>query len=111
MSNINYTLKYRKCSAGDTETVEEKPYNTMQNIVRKQKKPYFTENDVFTYILKKTDDSFIKASNNEFASSFSAFAKAHGSTPNNLLDMIKIQKYINVCYLMLALNMKNIEYY
>lgn len=94
VSNINYTLKYRKCSAGDTETVEEKPYNTMQNIVRKQKKPYFMENDVFTYILKKTDDSFIKASNNEFASSFSAFAKAHGSTPNNLLDMIKIQKYI-----------------
>ena len=94
VSNINYTLKYRKCSAGGTETAEEKPYNTMQNIVRKQKKPYFMENDVFTYILKKTDDSFIKASNNEFASSFSAFAKAHGSTPNNLLDMIKIQKYI-----------------
>lgn len=94
VSDIKYILKYKKCLAGGNETVEEKPYNTMQNIVRKQKKPYFMKNDVFTYILKKTDDSFIKASNNEFASSFSAFAKAHGSTPNNLLDMIKIQKYI-----------------
>lgn len=96
VSNINYTLKYRKCSAGGTETAEEKPYNTMQNIVREQKKPYFTEDDVFTYILKKNDESFIKASNNEFASSISAFAKAHGSTPNNLLDMTKIQKYIDL---------------
>lgn len=96
VSNINYTLKYRKCSAGGTETAEEKPYNTMQNIVRNQKKPYFTEDDVFTYILKKTDESFIKALNNEFASSISAFAKAHGSTPNNLLDMTKIQKYIDL---------------
>lgn len=94
VSNINYVLKYKKCITEGTETVEEKPYGIMQNVVRQQKKPYFTEDDVFKYVLSKTDESFITVSNGEFASSFSAFAKAHGNM-ENLLDVTKIQRYID----------------
>ncbi len=97
VSNINYTLKYRKCSAGGAETAEEKPYETMQSVVLQQKKPYFTEENVFQYVLSKTDETFIKVSSNEFASIFYALAHEHGSTPDDLLDMTIIQKYID-CY-------------
>lgn len=97
VSDIKYILKYKKCLAGGTETVEEKPYETMQSVVLQQKKPYFTEENVFQYVLSKTDESFIKVSSNEFASIFYALAHEHGSTPDDLLDMTIIQKYID-CY-------------
>ena len=97
VSDIKYILKYKKCLAGGNETVEEKPYETMQSVVLQQKKPYFTEENVFQYVLSKTDETFIKVSSNEFASIFYALAHEHGSTPDDLLDMTIIQKYID-CY-------------
>lgn len=95
VSNIQYTLKYRKLTAGGNEEKTEEPYTTMQSTVIQQKKPYFTEDDVFKYVLSKTDESFIKASSGTFASSFSARAKYFGNT-DNLLDTDNIKKYTDL---------------
>ena len=95
--DIEYVLKYRKRPVGGSETVEEKPYSIMGNVVRQQKKPYFTEDDVFTYVLRKAkaDKNFVKASPNAFASRFSASGKFLGNR-GDLFDMTKIQKYIDL---------------
>ena len=51
------------------------------------KKNYFTEIDVFRYVLNKIDEtSVIKENKNEFASSFYAFAKKSGVTPINIFS-------------------------
>lgn len=97
VSDIKYVLKYKKCLAGGNETVEEKPYEIMQSVVWQQKKPYFTEENVFQYVLSKTeaDESFVKASNGTFASHFSASGQLLGNI-GDLFDMTKIQNYIDL---------------
>lgn len=48
-------------------------------------KNYFSDKDVFRYVLNKVDaNNIIKENKNEFASSFYAFVKRNGVAPNNI---------------------------
>ncbi|MGP1458098.1 MAG: lipoprotein 17-related variable surface protein [Treponema sp.] len=89
-----YSLKYQKLTAGGAETTDVKPYTIGTALT--QNRVYFTEDDVFKYVLTKTGDDFVKVSSDEFASSFYALAHASGTTPDGLLDMTKIQKYVDL---------------
>ena len=90
-----YFLKYKKLVAGGAEITEEKMYTV--GSLRTQKQAYFTADDVFTHVLTKAGGGdFIKVSSDEFASSFCTLARNTGTTPDGLLDMTKIQKYIDV---------------
>lgn len=90
-----YFLKYKKLVAGGAEMTEEKMYTVGSPLAQKQ--AYFTADDVFKYVLTKAGGgAFIKVSSDEFASSFYTLARNTGTTPDGLLDMTKIQKYIDV---------------
>ena len=83
-----YTVKNHKKIAGGTPTVTEE---TKYSVFSSEKfdanltKPYFTEEDVFAYVLSNTNDTVIKVHPGEFASSFYAAAKS-GSSTENLFD-------------------------
>lgn len=82
-----YTVKNHKKNSGGMPTVtEEAKYSVFPSVkfAANLTKPYFTEKDVFAYVLSKTNDSVIKVYPNEFASSFYVFAKKSGSMPDNL---------------------------
>ena len=86
-----YFLSYKRLQTGGAETEEEKAY--MHGAARAQKKPYFTENDVFSYVLGKTNANFITVDSTIFASSVYAIGKAAGAA--DVFDMEQIQKYID----------------
>ncbi len=91
-----YTVKNHKKIAGGTPTVtEETKYSVFPSakFAANFTKPYFTEKDVFAYVLSKTNDSVIKVYPNEFASSFYAFAKIAETAPGNLFDTSAIDPY------------------
>ena len=91
-----YTVKNHKKIAGGTPTVtEETKYSVFPSakFADNLTKPYFTEKDVFAYVLSKTNDSVIKVYPNEFASSFYAFAKIAETAPGNLFDTSAIDPY------------------
>ena len=90
-----YFLKYKKLVAGGAEITEEEMYTV--GSLRTQKQAYFTADDVFRHVLTKAGGGdFIKVSSDEFASSFCTLARNTGTTPYGLLDMTKIQKYIDL---------------
>jgi hypothetical protein len=90
-----YFLKYKKLVAGGAEITEKKMYTV--GSLRTQKQAYFTADDVFRHVLTKAGSGdFIKVSSDEFASSFYTLARNTGTTPDGLLDMTKIQKYIDL---------------
>jgi len=89
-----YTPKSHKKSADGTETVTPTPrYSNFTRLSELLTKDYFTEKDVFEYVLNKTDNSVIKAYPNEFASSFYALAKQTGGSPEALFDDSRLEPY------------------
>lgn len=91
-----YTVKNHKKVAGGADTVtEEAKYSVFPSgtFAANLTKLYFTEQDVFVYVLNKTPDSVIKAYSDEFASSFYAFTKLTDVAPVNLFDTTVIAPY------------------
>jgi len=88
-----YTVKNHKKNADGSDTVTTKEYTDFSRLKDELTKPYFTEKDVFEYMLSKTDDSVIKVYPNEFASSFYALAKQTGGSPDNLFDDSRLAPY------------------
>jgi len=70
-----------------TEVEEDESVVSFTTLTQQLTKDYFTENDVFTYVLNKLgNDSAIKADPNVFASSFYAFAKTTGVSPDDIFS-------------------------
>lgn len=88
-----YTVKNHKKDVGGADTVTTKEYTNFTHLSELLTKSYFTEKNVFEYVLSKTDDSVIKAYPNEFASSFYALAKQTGGSPDNLFDDSRLAPY------------------
>ena len=88
-----YTVKNHKKDVGGADTVTTKEYTNFTHLSELLTRGYFTEKDVFEYVLSKTDDSVIKAYPNEFASSFYALAKQTGGSPDNLFDDSRLAPY------------------
>ena len=88
-----YTVKNHKKVSGGSDTVTTKEYTNFTHLSELLTKSYFTEKNVFEYVLSKTDDSVIKAYPNEFASSFYALAKQTGGSPDNLFDDSHLAPY------------------
>ncbi|UTY33828.1 hypothetical protein E4N74_07280 [Treponema putidum] len=90
-----YTVKNHKKTADGTPTVTpETKYSVFPaKFEANLTKPYFTEKDVFAYVLKKTPDSVIKVYADEFASAFYAFTKLTEFAPDNLFDTTAIALY------------------
>ncbi len=95
-----YTVKNHKKVSGGSDTVTTKEYTNFVRLKSSLTKSYFTEKDVFKYVLNKTvDDDAIKVSANEFASALYAGAKFLELTPAELFsDSFKaaIQKYTDL---------------
>lgn len=105
-----YTVKNHKKDVGGADTVTTKEYTNFTHLSELLTKSYFTEKNVFEYVLSKTDDSVIKAYPNEFASSFYALAKQTGVLPKLFLTIvalnlikhgIKLKMPVNICSLIL----------
>lgn len=88
-----YTVKNHKKDVGGADTVTTKEYTNFTHLSELLTKSYFTEKNVFEYVLSKTDDSVIKAYPNEFASSFYALAKQTGGSPEALFDDSRLEPY------------------
>lgn len=89
-----YTVKNHKKVGGGADTVTPTPhYSNFTRLSELLTKDYFTEKDVFEYVLNKTDDSVIKVYPNEFASSFYALAKQTGGSPEALFDDSRLEPY------------------
>ena len=89
-----YTVKNHKKVGGGADTVTPTPhYSKFTRLSELLTKDYFTEKDVFEYVLSKTDDSVIKEYPKEFASSFYALAKQTGGSPDNLFDDSHLAPY------------------
>ena len=74
----------RKLTEGGMETLTNSMPFGFTHLKTQLTKDYFTEQDVFKYILDKTADIAVKVDLKEFASSFYAFAKESGQAPANL---------------------------
>ncbi|MGI5077623.1 lipoprotein 17-related variable surface protein [Treponema maltophilum] len=89
-----YTVKNHKKVGGGADTVTPTPhYSNFTRLSELLTKDYFTEKDVFEYVLSKTDNSVIKVYPNEFASSFYALAKQTGGSPEALFDDSRLEPY------------------
>ena len=77
-------IVFRKLTEGGTETLTDSTPFGFTHLKTQLTKDYFTEQDVFKYILDKTADIAVKVDLKEFASSFYAFAKESGQAPANL---------------------------
>lgn len=91
-----YSIKYHtQLSPEQGSSVSESPAPISQlgNVLEKQ---YFNEDDVFKYILNKTNETFIKADRNKFASEFYAKVKVTNRAIAELFDMDKIKKYVDL---------------
>lgn len=83
---IKPEIVYLKLNEGDLKEKEEKvldfSFHHLKNYLTKD---YFTEKDVFNYILNKIDvASIIRENNKEFASSFYAFVRKAEVAPNEM---------------------------
>ena len=88
-------IVFRKLTEGGTETLTDSTPFGFTHLTQLTK-DYFTEQDVFKYILDKTADIAVKVDSKEFASSFYAFAKESGQAPADLFTdafKMKIQEY------------------
>ena len=86
-------IVFRKLTEGGTETLVKNTAFSFTHLNSSLKKDYFTEQDVFQYILDKTADIAVKVDSTEFASSFYAFAKIAETAPDNLFDTSAIDPY------------------
>ena len=89
-------IVFRKLTEGGTETLTDSTPFGFTHLKTQLTKDYFTEQDVFKYILDKTADIAVKVDSKEFASSFYAFAKESGQAPADLFTdafKMKIQEY------------------
>lgn len=87
---------FRKLTEGGTEELTNNTAFGFTHLKPSLTKDYFTEQDVFKYVLDKTSDIAVKADSKEFASSFYAAAKHTGQAPVNLFTdafKTKIQDY------------------
>ena len=95
-----YTVKNHKKAAGGSDTIIQKEYSSFSRLASYLNKNYFTEEDVFKYVLDKTvDEDAIKVVANEFASALYAGAKFLESTPSELFSdsfKTKVQKYTDL---------------
>lgn len=96
-----YTVKnHKKVSGGTIDMVTPKEYKDFTHLNSSLTKDYFTEKDVFEYVLNKTvDDNAIKVDPNAFASSFYVLAKENDKTPDNLFSdefKTKVKKYTDL---------------
>lgn len=92
---VQPSVVFRKLAEGGTEALSENTSFLFYTVRGPLKKDYFTEEDVFKYILDKTAGIAINTDPAVFASSFYAAAKT-GVTPANLFtDAFKapIKKY------------------
>ena len=82
-----YTVKNHKNTIGGADTIIQKEYSSFSRLASYLNKNYFTEEDVFKYVLDKTvDEDAIKVVANEFASALYAGAKFLESTPSELFS-------------------------
>ena len=89
----------RKLTEGGMETLTNSMPFGFTHLKTQLTKDYFTEQDVFKYILDKTADIAIKVESTEFASFFYAGAKSTGQAPADLFtDAFKaeIKKYTDL---------------
>ncbi|UTC83345.1 lipoprotein 17-related variable surface protein [Treponema denticola] len=95
-----YTVKNHKKTAGGSDTVTTKEYSDFYHLTSPLTKNYFTEEDVFKYVLNKTvDEDAIKVVADEFASAIYAFAKETKKAPSDLFSeefKAKVQVYTNL---------------
>ena len=92
-------IVFRKLTEGGTETLTDNTAFGFIHLKTQLTKDYFTEQDVFKYILDKTADIAIKVESTEFASFFYAGAKSTGQAPADLFtDAFKaeIKKYTDL---------------
>lgn len=90
---------FRKLTEGGMETLTSSMPFGFTHLKTQLTKDYFTEQDVFKYILDKTADIAIKVESTEFASFFYAGAKSTGQAPADLFtDAFKaeIKKYTDL---------------
>ncbi|WP_428770687.1 lipoprotein 17-related variable surface protein [Treponema sp. HNW] len=94
-----YKVKYLKKEAGGSETSTETDRSALfARLGTDLTKPYFSKEDVFRYIIGKTDDSFLKVYPDAFASTYYAFTKHLNRTPGgagSLLDDPAIQEIVD----------------
>lgn len=96
---VQPSIVFRKLTEGGTETLTDSTALGVTHLKSSLTKDYFTEQDVFKYILDRTADIAIKVDSTKFASSFYAAAKATGQAPVNLFTeefKTKIQHYANL---------------
>lgn len=92
-------IVFRKLTEGGTETLTDSTPFGFTHLKTQLTKDYFTEQDVFKYILDKTADIAVKVDSTKFASSFYAGAKSTGQAPADLFtDAFKaeIKKYTDL---------------
>jgi len=84
---------------GGTETLTDSTPFGFIHLKTRLTKDYFTEQDVFKYILDKTADIAVKVDSTEFASSFYAAAKATEQAPGELFTeefKTEVKKYTDL---------------
>ena len=95
-----YTVKNHKKVSGGSDTVTTKEYTNFVRLKSSLTKSYFTEKEVFKYILDKTvDENTIKVDPNAFASALDVGAKFSGVTPEELFSdsfKTKVQEYTDL---------------
>ena len=92
-------IVFRKLTEGGTETLVKNTAFSFTHLNSSLKKDYFTEQDVFQYILDKTADIAVKVDSTEFASSFYAGAKATEQAPGELFTeefKTEVKKYTDL---------------
>lgn len=89
-------IYHKKNDSAAAETIESVPHTTIVPQRLKSTVPYFTEKDVFKHILNKLNDDFIKRNTDIFASSLYASATALEVTPEEVFDLEKIKKYVEL---------------
>ncbi len=92
---VQPSIVFRKLTEGGTEELTNNTAFGFTHLNSSLTKDYFTEKDVFKYILDRTADIAIKVDSTKFASSFYAAAKSGNSTENLFTDAFKtkIQDY------------------
>lgn len=87
-----YKVKYLKKEAGGIETSTETDRSALfARLGTDLTKPYFSKEDVFRYLINKTDDGIINVSADVFGSEYYAFAKHLRVTPARLINDAHIQ--------------------
>lgn len=91
-----YTVKQLKKEKNGNENItEEDCSGVFLRLNKELTKPYFSKNDVFKYLIGKTDDSIIKTDPEEFASIYYAFTQNMNISPGEIINEAKIKDVMN----------------